>query len=85
MYVFFLCLFLMRSFVVQIFPFFRTRFGLLNHLDVYIVVQFISSTGIAVVVEGDLLYDSFLFEKIIVTNWQFSLACGLGYLMFLQF
>ena len=37
----FLCLFSMRSFVVQIFSFFRTLY-----LDVFIVVTFISSSGL---------------------------------------
>ena len=58
-----LCLFLMRSFVVQIFSFFRTLCGLLSHLDVFIVVPFISSTRLAIVAEADLLCGVFLSEK----------------------
>ena len=60
----FLCLFLMRSFVVQIFSFFRTLCVWLSHLDAYIVVPFISSTGLAIVAEAELRCGDFLSEKI---------------------
>ena len=59
----FLCLFLMPSFVVQTFSFFRTLCGYLSHLDVLVIVQFISSTGLAIVAEADLLCGNFLSAK----------------------
>ena len=51
------------------FSFFRTLCGYLSHLDVYIVASFISSTGLAIVAEADLLGGIFLSEKSVVTNW----------------
>ena len=36
------------------FSFFRTLCGYLSHLDVFIVVPFISSTGLAIVAEANL-------------------------------
>ena len=59
----FVCLFLMRSFVVQLFLFFRTLCGQLRHLDVIIVVPFIRSAGLAIVAEADLLCGNFLSQK----------------------
>ena len=59
----FLCLSLMRSFVVQIFSFFRTSCGKLSHLGVFIVVPFISSFGLAIVAEANLRCGDFLSEK----------------------
>ena len=59
----FVWLFLMRSFVVQLFLFFRTLCGQLRHLDVIIVVPFIRSTGLAIVAEADSLCGIFLSEK----------------------
>ena len=53
----------MRSFEVQIFSFFRTLCDQLSHLDVFIVVLFISSTRLAIVAEADLLCGTFLSEK----------------------
>ena len=53
----------MQSFVVHFFSFFRTVCGLLRNLDVFIVVPFINSTGIAIVAEADLRCDDFLSEK----------------------
>ena len=53
----------MQSFVVHFFSFFRTVCGLLRNLDVFIVVPFINSTGLAIVAEADLRCDDFLSEK----------------------
>ena len=65
----FLCLSLMRSFVVQIFSFSRTLCGLLSHLDVFIVVPFLISTGLAIVAEADMRCGDFFFrKKVVVTN-----------------
>ena len=50
---FFLCLSLMRSFVVQIFSFSRTVCGWLRSFDEFIVVPIINSTGLAIVAEAD--------------------------------
>ena len=63
-YVFFLCSSLMRFFVVQMFSFFRNVLGNFSHLDVFIVAPFISSTGLAIVAEADLLCVSYFPEKI---------------------
>ena len=65
----FLCLSLMRSFVVQFF--FRTVCGYLSHLDVIIVVPFINSTGLAIVAQADLRCGDFLFEKMLSQNGSF--------------
>ena len=59
----FLCSSLMRLFVVQGFSFFRTVCGYLRNLDVFIVVPFINSTGLAIVAEADLRCGEFLSEK----------------------
>ena len=59
----FLCSSLMRLFVVQVFSFFRTVCGYLRNLDVFIVVPFINSDGVATVPEADLRCDEFLSEK----------------------
>ena len=59
----FLCLSLMRSSVVQVFSFFRTACGYLRNFDVFIVVPFINSTGLAIVAEADLCCGEFLSEK----------------------
>ena len=54
----------MRSFVVQVFfSFFRTLFDYLRHLDVFIIVPFVSSIGLEIVAEADLLGGNFLSEK----------------------
>ena len=45
----------------------------------FIVVPFIISTGLAIVAEADLRCGEFLSEKIVVTNWLFPLASGIGY------
>ena len=45
------------------FSFFRTVCGLLRNLDVFIVVPFINSTGLAIVAEADLRCGDFLSEK----------------------
>ena len=59
----------MQSFVVQGFSFFRTLCGYLSYLDVFIVVSFIISTGLAIVEEVNLQCGDFLSEKMVVTNW----------------
>ena len=64
----FLCLSLMRSFVVQIFSFSRTVCGWLRNLDVFIVVPFINSNGLAIVAEANLHGGDFCPKKV-VTNW----------------
>ena len=56
----------MQSFVVHFFSFFRTVCGFLRNLDVFTVVPFINSTGLAIVAEADLRCDDFLSE----TNCQ---------------
>ena len=53
----------MRSFEVQIFSFFRTLCDQLSHLDVFNIVTFISSTGLAIVAEADLRCGDFLSKK----------------------
>ena len=56
--------------MVQIFSFFGTLCGWLSHLDVFNVVPFISSTGLAIVAVADLPCGDFLSEKkVVVTNW----------------
>ena len=45
------------------FSFLRTLCGLLRNLDVFIVVPFINSTGLAIVAEADLRCGDFLSEK----------------------
>ena len=62
-YVFFLCLFLMRFLVAQIFLYFRTLCGWLTSFDVFIVVPFINSTRLAIIAEVDLRCGDFLSEK----------------------
>ena len=43
---------------------------LLRNLDVFIVVPFINSYGLAIVAEADLHCDDFFSEKkFVVTNW----------------
>ena len=59
----FLCSSLMRLFVVQGFSFFRTVCGYLRNFDVFIVVPFIDSTGLAIVAEADLRCGEFSSEK----------------------
>ena len=59
----FLCSSLMRLFVVQGFSFFRTVCGYLTNLDVFIVVIFINSYGLAIVAEADLHCGEFFSEK----------------------
>ena len=54
---------LMSLFVVQGFSFFRTVCGYLRFLDVFIVVPFINSSGLAIVAEADLSHGEFLSEK----------------------
>ena len=63
----FLCSSMMRFFVVQIFSFSRTVWGWLRNLDVFIVVPFIDSTGLAIVAEADLRCSDF-FPKKAATN-----------------
>ena len=65
----FLCLFLMRSFVVQFFSFFRTLCGLLSHFDVFNVVPFINSTRLVIFAQADLLCGVFCPKKVVVTDW----------------
>ena len=60
----FLCSSLMRLFVVQGFSSFRTVCGYLRNLDVFIVVPFIKSYGVATVAEADLRCGDFLSEKL---------------------
>ena len=56
--------------MVQVFfSFFRTLFGYLSHLDVFIIVPFVSSIELEIVAEADLLCGNFLSQKIVVTNW----------------
>ena len=62
-----LCLFLIRSFVVQIFSFSRTVCGQLRSLDELIVVPIINSTGLAIVAVADLRCGDFLSEEVVVT------------------
>ena len=50
------------------FSFSRTVCGYLRNLDVFIVIPFINSTGLAIVAEANLHCGNFLSEKI-VTNW----------------
>ena len=57
----------MRSFVVQIFSFFRTLCGYLSHLDVFLVARFIRSPGSAIVAETNLHCGDFSSEKVVVT------------------
>ena len=45
------------------FSYFRTLCGKLSHLDVFIVVPFISSARLAIVAEADLLCGNFLSVK----------------------
>ena len=59
----FLCSSLMQLFVVQGFSFFRTMCGYLRNLDVYIVVPFINSYGLAIVAEANLRCSEFWSEK----------------------
>ena len=59
----FLCLSLMRSFLVNFFSFSRTVCGYLRNFDVFIVVPFINSTGLAIVAEADLRCGEFSSEK----------------------
>ena len=54
---------LMPLFVVQGFSFFRTVCGYLRILDVFIVVPFINSSGLAIVAEADLRCGEFFSEK----------------------
>ena len=54
---------LMPLFVVQGFSFFRTVCGYLRILDVFIVVPFINSSGLAIVAEAVLRCGEFLSEK----------------------
>ena len=53
--------------MVQTFSFSRTVCGQLSHLDVFIVVRFIRSPGLAIVAEGNLPCGEFLSEKVVVT------------------
>ena len=53
----------MRSFAVQIFSFFRTLCGYFSYLHVFIVIPFISSTGLAIVAEANLRFGDILSEK----------------------
>ena len=53
----------MQSFVVHFFSFFRTVCGFLRNLDVFIVVPFISSTGLAIFAEANLHCGEFLSGK----------------------
>ena len=48
---------------------FQDTVWLVNQVDVFIIIPFISSTGLAIVAETDLLCDNFLSENIVVTNW----------------
>ena len=59
----------MRLFVVQGFSFFRIVCGYLRIHDVFIVVPFISSSGLAIVAESNLRCGEFLRKKVVVTNW----------------
>ena len=59
----FLCSSLMQFYVVQAFPFFRTVCGYIRNLDIFIVVPFINSAGLAIVAEADLRCGEFLSEK----------------------
>ena len=49
--------------MVQGFSFFRTVCGYLRILDVFIVVPFINSSGLAIVAEADLRCGEFFSEK----------------------
>ena len=60
----FLCSSLMRLFVVQGFSFFGTVCGYLRNFDLFIVVPFINSAGLAIIAEADLRCDEFLSKKI---------------------
>ena len=53
----------MQSFVVQGFSFFRPVCGYLRNLDVFIVVPFINSYGLAIVAEADLHCGEFYSQK----------------------
>ena len=53
----------MRLFVVQGFSFFRTVCGYLTNLDVFNVVPFINSTGLAISAEAELRCGEFSSEK----------------------
>ena len=65
--------------MVQFFSFFRTVHGSVRNPDVFVVVPILNSTGLAIVAEVDLRCGDFLSEKIVVTNWLFPQASGLGY------
>ena len=45
----------------------------------FIVVPFISSTGLAIVAEADMRCGDFFSKKVVVTKWLFPLASGPGY------
>ena len=64
-----MCSSLMRSFVVHIFFMFQDTVWQLSNLDVFIVVPFNSSTGLAIVAEADLSCGDFCPKKVVVTNW----------------
>ena len=71
----FLCSSLMRLFVVQCFSFFRTVCGYLRNLDVFIVVPFINSYGLAIVAEANLHCGEFFSEK----NCRHKLVVSLSF------
>ena len=77
----FLCLSLMRSFVVHFFSFFRIFCGYLSHLDVFIVVPFISSSGLAIVAEANLRCGDFCQTFVVFINWKLELIMFFHLLM----
>ena len=49
------------------------------------VFTFINSTGLTIVAELDLRCCEFVSEKVVITNWKFPLASGVGYWKFVSF